>query len=153
MWTPPRSAPRARPGATSSFLAASSSRSCRPRCPPGSPRRPAGGSREGRRHPRPALGHLPRLSADAGFHYLDNGPFVLAEAGLAVVGSMNWYDYTWTDLAALATDFPDWQDRLRTKRFSRGRHNDARFVRWPPYNDVSFTAEAVATFARHLREA
>src|SRR5205823_576909 len=26
----------------------------------------------------------------------------------------------------------------------------ARFVRWPPYDDVSFTAEAVATFSRHL---
>src|SRR5207237_1021856 len=30
-----------------------------------------------------------------------------------------------------------------------GRHNDGRFVRWP-HTDVSFTAEAVATFERHL---
>jgi predicted phosphohydrolase len=97
--------------------------------------------------------HLPRLSADAGFHYLDNAPLLLADTGLAVVGSMNWYDYTWCDLDALAAHFPDWRDRLRTKRFTRGRHNDARFVRWPPYDDVSFTAEAVATFERHLREA
>src|SRR5262249_17014008 len=58
---------------------------------------------------------LPALSAAAGFHYLDHGPLVLAGAGLAVVGSMNWYDYTWCDLDALAAHFPDWRDRLRTK--------------------------------------
>jgi predicted phosphohydrolase len=97
--------------------------------------------------------HLPAVSANAGFHYLDAGPLVLADAGLAIVGSMNWYDYTWCDLDALAAHFPDWRDRLRTKRFTRGRHNDARFVRWPPHNDVSFTAEAVAAFERHLQEA
>src|SRR5207237_912416 len=66
---------------------------------------------------------------------------------------MNWYDYSWADLAALASSFPDWQDRLRTKRFTRGRHNDARFVRWPPYDDVSITAELVAAFARQLTAA
>jgi 3',5'-cyclic AMP phosphodiesterase CpdA len=97
--------------------------------------------------------HLPALTAKAGFHYLDNGPLVFADSGLAIVGSMNWYDYTWTDLDALAAHFPDWRERLRTKRFTRGRHNDARFVRWPPYDDVSFTAEAVATFERQLHEA
>jgi len=47
------------------------------------------------------------------------------------------------DLRALAEYFPDWQDRLVTKRFTRGRHNDARFVRWQ-HDDVSFTAEVVA---------
>src|SRR5262249_5353990 len=39
--------------------------------------------------------HLLRVAADHGFHYLDAGPLVLADAGVAVVGSMNWYDYTW----------------------------------------------------------
>lgn len=97
--------------------------------------------------------HLPAVSGNAGFHYLDAGPLIFAEAGLAIVGSMNWYDYTWCDLDALAAHFPDWRDRLRKKRFTRGRHNDARFVRWPPYDDVSFTAAAVATFERHFREA
>lgn len=96
---------------------------------------------------------LPALSAAAGFHYLDHGPLVLPAADLAIVGSMNWYDYSWADPAALAQYFPDWRDRLLTKRFTRGRHNDARFVRWPPFDDVSFTKEAVATFERHLREA
>ena len=53
---------------------------------------------------------------------------------------MNWYDYSWS-LEALKQAAPDWEDRLRTKRFSRGRHNDARFVRWP-LDDVAFTALA-----------
>jgi 3',5'-cyclic AMP phosphodiesterase CpdA len=96
--------------------------------------------------------HLPAVSAATGFHYLDRGPLLLPEADLAVVGSMNWYDYSWADFDALAAHFPDWRDRLRTKRFRRGRHNDARFVRWS-YDDVSFTAECVATFERHLRDA
>jgi hypothetical protein len=93
--------------------------------------------------------HLPELSAAAGFHFLDHGPLVLT-GDVALVGSMNWYDYSWADAAALAGHFPDWQDRLRTKRFTRGRHNDARFVRWPPYDDVSFTATRVGEFERHL---
>lgn len=95
---------------------------------------------------------LPALSAAHGFHYLDNGPLALAESGLAIAGFMNWYDYSWADLEALAATFPDWEDRLRTKRFTRGRHNDARFVRWP-FDDRSFTAEAVCTFREHLRAA
>jgi predicted phosphohydrolase len=96
--------------------------------------------------------HLPAASAAHGFHYLDHGPLVLPDAGVALVGSMNWYDYSWADPAALARAFPDWQDRLRTKRFTRGRHNDARFVRWA-YDDPGFTAAAVAAFERQLREA
>jgi 3',5'-cyclic AMP phosphodiesterase CpdA len=96
--------------------------------------------------------HLPALAAAHGFHFLDHGPLVLPDADLAVAGSMNWYDYSWSDPAALAEHFPDWPDRLRTKRFTRGWHNDARFVRWP-LDDVSFTAKAVATFGRHLRAA
>src|SRR5687767_5565587 len=33
--------------------------------------------------------HLPRAADARGFHYLDAGPLVLPDAGLAVVGSMN----------------------------------------------------------------
>src|SRR5262245_38570782 len=40
---------------------------------------------------------LPDLSAKYGFHYLDSGPLILPEADLALVGSMNWYDYSWAD--------------------------------------------------------
>jgi 3',5'-cyclic AMP phosphodiesterase CpdA len=96
--------------------------------------------------------HLPAACAAHGFHYLDHGPLVLADAGLAVAGSMNWYDYSWADPAALAAAFPDWLDRLRTKRFVRGRHNDARFVRWV-CDDVGFTAVAVSVFEKHLAAA
>src|SRR5262249_28122175 len=82
--------------------------------------------------------HLPAVSAAHGFHYLDNGPLLLPEAGLAVAGSINWYDYSWS-LDGLRREVPDWEERLRSKRFSRGRHNDARFVRWP-LDDGRFTA-------------
>jgi predicted phosphohydrolase len=95
--------------------------------------------------------HLPCVCAAHDFHYLDHGPLLLPEAGLAVVGSINWYDYSWS-LAALRTQVPDWEERLRTKTFLRGRHNDARFVRWP-LDDVRFTVEVVATLDRHLHEA
>ncbi len=95
--------------------------------------------------------HLPQLSAAAGFHYLDAGPLLL-DADLAVVGSMNWYDYSWA-LDALKQWFPDELERLQSKRFSQGgRHNDVRFVRWP-LDDLGFTAEAVAAFERHLDSA
>ena len=94
--------------------------------------------------------NLPALCAANGFHYLDREPLLLIEADLALVGSMNWYDYSWApDGAAL---FPDWEERVRSKRFTRGRHNDANFVRWP-LDDVSFTREVVATLERHLDEA
>lgn len=92
--------------------------------------------------------YLPRVSAAHGFHYLDQAPLMLLESGLALVGCMNWYDYSWS-LDRLKEVAPDWEERLRTKRFSRGRHNDARFVRWP-HTDVSFTAASVATFDQQL---
>ena len=94
--------------------------------------------------------HLPAACAAAGFHYLDAGPLV-ARDDLAVVGSVNWYDYSWS-LDRLREYVPDWEERLRTKRFSRGRHNDGRFVRWE-LDDVRFTAEVVATLDKHLAEA
>ena len=94
-------------------------------------------------------GHLPSLAAAHGFHYLDHGPLVLPDAGLTVAGSINWYDYSWADTAALAAAFPDWQDRLRTKRFTRGRHNDGRLIRWP-HDDRSFTAAVVSAFRCQL---
>jgi predicted phosphohydrolase len=95
--------------------------------------------------------HLPKLSAQYGFHYLDHRPLILPDAGLAVVGTMNWYDYSWAidDLPKFAAD---WEERLELMRFTRGSHNDRRFVRWP-YTDASFTTHCVAAFERHLAEA
>ena len=70
---------------------------------------------------------------------------------LRLVGSINWYDYSWS-VDQLRHQLPDWEDRLRSKCFSRGRHNDARFVRWP-LDDVRFTAQVVSTLETHLRQA
>jgi hypothetical protein len=67
------------------------------------------------------------------------------------VGFINWYDYSWA-LDALRERFPGEEERLQSKRFTRGRHNDANFVRWP-LDDVRFTAEVVAAFGEQLRTA
>src|SRR5262245_19161379 len=95
--------------------------------------------------------YLPRVAAEHHFHYLDQRPLYLPEIDLAVVGSINWYDYSWS-VDRLKELFPDWQERLRSKRFSRGRHNDARFVRWT-LDDVRFTQDVVAQLEQHLWEA
>ncbi len=94
---------------------------------------------------------LPHMAAELGFHYLDSAPLLLPEADLALVGSMNWYDYSWA-LAPLREKYPLEEYRLRSKRFPRGRHNDANFVRWP-LDDVRFTARVVAAMERQLDEA
>jgi predicted phosphohydrolase len=85
---------------------------------------------------------LPAICKEHGFQYLDQDPLLLPESDLAIVGSMNWYDYTWDSdlLKAAAPD--DWAERLASKRFTRGMHNDANFVRWPT-NDVEFTKRIV----------
>jgi 3',5'-cyclic AMP phosphodiesterase CpdA len=95
--------------------------------------------------------HLPRLCAAHGFHYLDHGPLSLPEADVSLVGSMNWYDYSWS-LDVLKQYASDWEERLRTKRFTRGRHNDARFVQWS-LDDVRFTAQSVTACEQHLQQA
>lgn len=93
--------------------------------------------------------HLPALCKEYGFTYLDQEPLLLGDAGLALVGSINWYDYSWS-IDRLREVLPDWKERLAAKRFSRGRHNDGNFVRWP-LDDVRFTAEVVATLERHVK--
>jgi predicted phosphohydrolase len=95
--------------------------------------------------------HLPRLAAEHGFHYLDAEPLVLPRAKLAVVGSINWYDYSW-GVEHLPAHAPDWKHRLATKRFARGRHNDANFVRWN-LDDGCFTHQVVTTLEAHLERA
>jgi 3',5'-cyclic AMP phosphodiesterase CpdA len=90
---------------------------------------------------------LPRLSAEHGFHYLDDGPLHLDE-GLALVGSINWYDYSWA-LEALQRRFPGELHRLQSKRIGRAQHNDANFVRWG-FDDPGFTRQVAVTLERHL---
>jgi predicted phosphohydrolase len=94
---------------------------------------------------------LPQVCGRHGFHYLDHQPLMIPEADLAVVGSINWYDYSWS-IDRLRERVHDWEMRLRSKLFSRGRHNDGRFVRWS-LDDRQFTHEVVTALARHLEEA
>jgi predicted phosphohydrolase len=95
--------------------------------------------------------YLPRNCAEHGFHYLDGGPLLLPGGEAALVGSINWYDYSWS-IDRLRLQLPDWKERLRSKRFVRGQHNDARFIRWP-LDDEQFTAQVVRTLENHLHEA
>ncbi len=94
---------------------------------------------------------LAEMCRQHSFHYLDQGPLLLPEVGLALVGSINWYDYSWSR-EAIQRDHPGEEGRLFSKLFTRGRHRDVDFVRWP-LDDVRFTARVVDTLARHLREA
>jgi predicted phosphohydrolase len=95
--------------------------------------------------------YLPRVAAAHDFHYLDQGPLLVPDANLALVGSMNWYDYSWT-IDLLRRLFPAELKRLGTKRFTNGRHNDAVYVRWP-LDDIGFTKQGVAALAEQLRAA
>lgn len=91
---------------------------------------------------------LPQLCEQHGFTYLDQQPLLLPEADLAVVGSINWYDYSWS-IAELPQLGSDWETRLQRKEFTRGRHNDARFIRWP-LTDAEFTSKVATVLERHL---
>jgi hypothetical protein len=94
---------------------------------------------------------LPRRCREYGFHYLDHAPLVYPEQQLAVVGAINWYDYSWA-LDRLQQEVPDWQWRLQHMAFTRGRHNDRRFVRWD-LDDIRFTERVVAAFDQQLQDA
>ncbi len=94
--------------------------------------------------------HLPALCANADFHYLDHAPLVLPGEGFAVVGTMNWYDYSWS-LERLRQEVPDWEWRLQHMAFTRGRHNDRRFVRWS-FTDPQFTEHVVNRFEEQLEK-
>ncbi len=94
--------------------------------------------------------HLPTLSRNLGYEYLDFAPLVFPDVGLAVVGTMNWYDYSWS-LERLKNEIPNWQWHLENKAFTRGRHNDGRFVRWV-MDDVSFTRNLVTAFEHHVSQ-
>src|SRR5262249_48843938 len=95
--------------------------------------------------------YLPALCKAHDYHYLDFAPLILPDAGLAIVGSINWYDYSWS-LERMKAEVLDWQWHLDHKAFTRGRHNDGRFVRWPT-DDVRFTQEVVAKLKQQLAQA
>jgi predicted phosphodiesterase len=96
---------------------------------------------------------LPAECEKRGFHYLDHGPLLLPHLGLGIVGSMNWYDHTWAT-EELARRFPQEQWRLEQMCFTRGRHNDRVYVRWPEgMSNSSITSLMAAKLAEHLRVA
>jgi predicted phosphohydrolase len=94
---------------------------------------------------------LPHISAQHGCYYLDGGPLILKDADLALVGSINWYDYSWA-MEQLRSLHPNELARLQSKRFTRGQHNDANYVRWT-LDDTGFTRKVVVTFECHLQSA
>lgn len=95
--------------------------------------------------------HLPALCRQYGYHYLDEAPLLLPEDGLAIVGSINWYDYSWS-LDRMKAEIPNWEWHLSRKAFTRGRHNDGRFVVWPT-DDEHFTRRVVAALETQLEAA
>lgn len=96
---------------------------------------------------------LPLECARRGFHYLDQGPWLMPEWDLAIVGTMNWYDHSW-GREGLASRFPKDLWRLEQMCFTRGRHNDRVYVRWPEgMTNASVTRDLAARFASHLAKA
>lgn len=92
---------------------------------------------------------LPLLCEERGVHYLDQAPLLLTP-DLAVVGSMNWYDYSYAD-PAVKKLYPQAQSYYRRKLFPNGLHNDGRFVRLG-VSDYRWTTELVRRLATQLRE-
>ncbi|QVL32644.1 metallophosphoesterase [Telmatocola sphagniphila] len=95
--------------------------------------------------------YIPELCDRYGFHYLDHAPYLFSHEGLAIIGSMNWYDGSW-GAEQLRLRVPDWQERLSSKRFSRGMHNDANFIRWD-FTDQTFCEWIVRRFEGQLNRA
>lgn len=91
---------------------------------------------------------LPALCKEWGFHYLDQGPLLFPQEDLGLVGTMNWYDYSWA-LPRLPSVAPGEEHRLKSKRFLRGRHNDFNFVRWH-LEDPEFTQIILEKFEQQL---
>jgi predicted phosphohydrolase len=93
---------------------------------------------------------LPELAEAAGFQYLDQQPFLSPDGRLAIVGSINWYDYSFAD-PALAGELPDVEAMYRAKLFPNGCHNDGRFVRLG-MSDAAFTGLLVERFTAQLAD-
>ena len=95
--------------------------------------------------------HLPGLCKQHEYDYLDQTPLIFPGENLAIVGSINWYDYSWS-LERMKAEIPDWEWHLKNKAFTRGRHNDGRFIVWKT-DDVGFTQRVVATLHQQLADA
>jgi predicted phosphohydrolase len=91
---------------------------------------------------------IPSMAAERGFRVLDFEPFVTADGRIAVLGSVNWYDYSYAD-PELAKEIPDVEAMYRAKLFPTGRHNDGRFVHLG-MSDEEFTGVLVDRFRAQL---
>jgi predicted phosphohydrolase len=92
---------------------------------------------------------MARAAEAAGFKYLDDAPWVAPDRSLAVVGSVNWYDYTLAP-EAVVKKFPNAPEIFRRKLFTRARHNDGRFIKFG-MSDDEFTGMLVTRVEEHLQ--
>jgi predicted phosphohydrolase len=102
---------------------------------------------------------LPRTAEEQGFQYLDSGPYVAPDGREAVVGNINWYDYSFAD-PELEQQYPNAREMYREKRFPpvvrgdkllRGFHNDGQYVHLG-MSDDEFTGCVVGQFRKHLEK-
>lgn len=91
---------------------------------------------------------LPDLAKASGFHYLDRQPIFSPDGAVAIVGSINWYDYSFAD-PAVEQEHPDAPAMYRAKLFPHGRHNDGQFVHLG-MPDAEFTGDLVTRFRAQL---
>lgn len=94
---------------------------------------------------------IAETASDAGFRYLDDGPWIAPDRSLAVVGSVNWYDYSLASEKVLAA-MPKAMEMFRKKMFLKARHNDGRYVKLG-MTDEEFTGLVVDRVAEHLAQA
>src|SRR5579862_6674718 len=91
---------------------------------------------------------LPRIAAEHGFRCLDAEPYVSPDGTEAVVGSINWYDYSLAD-PQVEVVYPRAREMYAAKLFPNARHNDGRFVRLG-MSDDAFTERVVERFRAQL---
>jgi predicted phosphohydrolase len=87
--------------------------------------------------------HLPEAVRAAGMLWLEEA--IWQQEGLAVAGSLAWYDYSAADAAA--APYP-----AETFAAFKGRfHNDARFINWP-WSDQEFATRLGDALYKRLQE-
>jgi predicted phosphohydrolase len=91
---------------------------------------------------------LAGIAVEQGFHYLDAEPYLAPRGIEAVVGSINWYDYSFAD-PEVEREIPNARSMYAAKLFPRARHNDGRYVRLE-MSDEEFTGRVVERFRAHL---
>jgi predicted phosphohydrolase len=91
---------------------------------------------------------LAEIAVRHGFQYLDQTPYVAADGREAVIGSVNWYDYSFAD-QGLKARFPQVEAMYAEKRFPAALHNDGYFVRLG-MTDAEFTGLLVSRFEAQL---